>query len=99
VDRLEAVKTAKQYISDLYSSEGTTKTRLQELNFDRANASWLITIGFAYLIGDSGASTGLGSSLTKAVYGDRLYKLVRVDDQTGEVIGMTDRLLDPSPPQ
>ena len=99
MDRLEAVKTAKQYITDLYSSEGITKTRLEELNYDRINGCWLITVGFAYIGGsDSGRSAAAAPTLARAVYGDRVYKLVRVDDRNGEVMGMTDRMLDPSLP-
>ena len=98
MDRLEAVQTAKQYITDLYSSEGISKTRLEELNYDRINSCWLITVGFAYLAGGSGGSASLTPGLARAVYGDRVYKLVRIDDGSGEVIGMTDRMLDPSLP-
>lgn len=98
MDRLEAVKTAKQYIADLYSGEGITKPRLEELNYDRVRDCWLITVGFAYLLCDRGTSAAVAPSLARAVYGDRVYKLVRVDDGNGEVIGMTDRMLDPSLP-
>jgi hypothetical protein len=97
VDKLEAVQTAKHYITDLYSGEGITKPRLEELNYDRLNRCWLITIGFAYREGDEGA-TELTPNLARAVYGDRVYKLVRVNDGSGQVIGMTDRMLDPSLP-
>ena len=98
MDRLEAVKTAKQYITDLYSSEGITKPRLEELNYDRLNSCWLITVGFAYREGGGERATALTPTLARAVYGDRVYKLVRIDDGSGEVIGMTDRMLDPSLP-
>jgi len=99
VDRLEAVKAAKQYITDLYSGEGITRTRLEELNYDRGRGCWLVTVGFAYLGGsDTGSSRAVAPSLARAVYGDRVYKLVRVDAESGEVIGMTDRMLDPSLP-
>ena len=98
MDRLDAVKTAKQYITDLYSSEGITKTRLEELNYDRINGCWLITVGFAYREGSDEDATALTPSLARSVYGDRVYKLVRVDDRSGSVVGMTDRMLDPSLP-
>ena len=98
MDRLEAVKTAKRYIADLYQSDGITKPRLEELNWDRSNSCWLITVGFAYLRSDDLRSAAVTPSLARAVYGDRMYKLVRVDDRSGEVIGMTDRMLDPSMP-
>ena len=98
MDRLDAVKTAKQYIADLYAGESITKPRLEELNRDRINGYWLITVGFAYLEGNSERSAALAPTLARAVYGDRVYKLVRVDDGSGEAVGMTDRLLDPSLP-
>lgn len=97
MDRLDAVETAKQYIVDLYQAEGISKPRLEELTLDRVNNIWLVTIGFAYLVGGDRSAT-LTPSLAKAVYGDRVYKLVKVDDQDGEVVAMTDRLLDPSLP-
>ena len=98
MDRLEAVKTAKQYIADLYESEGITKPRLEELNRDRINGHWLITVGFAYREGGNERSGTLTPGLARAVYGDRVYKLVRVNEGNGEVVGMTDRMLDPSLP-
>ena len=98
MDRLEAVKTAKRYIADLYQSDGITKPRLEELNWDRSNSCWLITVGFAYREGGDASATALTPNLARAVYGDRVYKLVRIDDGSGEVIGMTDRMLDPSLP-
>lgn len=98
MDKLEAVKTAKQYIADLYENEGITRPRLEELNRDRINGYWLITVGFAYREGGDERSAALTPGLARAVYGDRVYKLVRVDDGSGEVVGMTDRMLDPSLP-
>lgn len=98
MDRLDAVKTAKQYIADLYQSDGITKPRLEELNLDRSSGNWLITVGFAYQEGGDEAAKSLTPALARAVYGDRVYKLVRVDDRSGEVVGMTDRMLDTSLP-
>lgn len=99
MERLDAVKTAKQYIADLYSDEGITKPRLEELNYDRVRGCWLVTVGFAYQgSSDTRRSVAVAPSLARAVYGDRMYKLVRVDDGSGDVIGMTDRMLDPSLP-
>ena len=98
MDRREAVKTAKQYIAEIFEHEGITDTRLEELNRDRINGWWLITVGFAYVGKSSERSAIRAPSLARAVYGDRVYKLVRVDDQSGKVVGMTDRLLDPSMP-
>lgn len=98
MDRLEAVQAAKQYITDLYSGEGISKTRLEELNFDHENLVWLITVGFAYPNTSSQALRQI-PALASAVYGDRQYKLVRVNDESGEVVGMTDRMLDPSLPR
>ena len=94
MDRFDAVKTAKQYVSDLFEEEGISKTRLEEISFDECSRQWLITVGFAYLRGGGEARSPLAPSLVRAVYGDRVYKVVKIEDQSGAVVAMTDRLLD-----
>ena len=98
MESLEAVQTAKDYVRQVYADEKISRPRLEELNFDRANGCWLVTIGFAYLAGDNDNSAALTPGIARAVYGDRVYKLVRINDGGGDVVGMTDRLLDPSLP-
>ena len=97
MDRFDAVKAANQYIADLYESDGISETRLEELNFDHSTGCWLVTVGFAYVHGARGSSSTT-PRIARAVYGDRLYKLVRIDDASGDVVGMTDRMLDPTLP-
>ena len=46
MDVKEAVKTAKEYLTDLYQGEEITNVGLEEVVFEDRSNSWKITIGF-----------------------------------------------------
>jgi hypothetical protein len=46
MDVKEAVKTAKEYVADVFQEEGVSNLGLEEIEFDDGDASWNITVGF-----------------------------------------------------
>jgi len=91
MERIEAVRWAKQYVRELFADEQICNIRLEELNFDREANEWRITIGFAYEHGEN----ELLPSFAKRVYGDRVYKVVRISAEAGDFVAIADRFLDP----
>ena len=91
MERIEAVRSAKQYVRELFADERIAHIRLEELDFDRETDEWRITIGFAYEC----SGNELLPSLTKRMYGDRVYKVVRISAEDGDFVAISDRFLDP----
>ena len=83
MDVKEAVRTAKQYIKDLFinEDEGITNVGLEEVVFDDRKHAWKVTIGF---------SRAWNQGFTG---GRRSFKVVQIDDRTGRVVSMTHRTL------
>ena len=86
----EAASTAKKYITDLFDNESIMDVGLEEIDF-RSN-KWEVTIGF-FRPWDHGKkmTTALGDQ-----YPSRSYKVVYIDNLTGRVISVMDRVLPPS---
>ena len=100
MERVEAVQAAKNYARELFSKEGISRIRLEEMNFDADKYEWLITVSFAYALAPSPLLQNLGAPLLqnfgqKRVYGQQQYKVVHIRDRDGEFIGLTDRMLAP----
>ena len=95
IDSLNAVQTAKDYVRKVFADEHISRPRLEELTFDREREEWRITVGFSYTFDRGESASPRATSLAREVYGNRAYKVVRIDDRDGEVVAMTDRLLDP----
>ena len=47
MDVKEAVRTAKEYLAELFAEETITDVGLEEVVFDDASNEWNITIGFS----------------------------------------------------
>ena len=47
MDVKQAVKTAKDWVSEVLGEEGISNVGLEEVKFDEMKDSWLITIGFS----------------------------------------------------
>ena len=91
MDAKEATQVAKEHIALLYSGEGITNVGLEELEFDDRADEWRVTVGFSR----PWDHKNLAGALASARPG-RSYKVVRIDDLTGEVVSLKDRLLAPS---
>ena len=88
MDVKEAVQVARTHISDLFDSEGITNIGLEEVEFDMSAEEWNITIGFSRVWerqGELGARLGLKAA--------RSYKVVRIDNDSGAIMSIRDRVL------
>jgi len=85
MDVKQAVRTAKDYVSDLFSEEQIRNIGLEEVEFDDTSKVWLVTVGFARPWENAGflASAGLAEP--------RSYKEVRLSDADGQVLSVKDR--------
>ena len=91
MDVKEAVRTAKNYVAELFADEGTEYIGLEEVTFDDAENVWKVTISF-YRAWDRQCL----SALAKGEFPDwkkRSFKVVHIDDHTGNIVSMTHRLL------
>lgn len=85
----EAAKTAKDYITDLLGDEAIEDVGFEEVHFDHESNNWKITIGFHRPWDHRNKLlTALGDQ-----YPARSYKVVRIDNEDGQVISVTDRVL------
>lgn len=92
MDIKEAVKAAKKYVADLFDGEGIRYIGLEEVKFETNSHEWLVTVGFER--GWDRASGVISAMLETS--GKRTYKLVRMNDETGEILALTDGFLSDS---
>ena len=88
MDVKEAAKTAREYVTDVFADEQITNLGLEEVVYDVALERWRITFGFARpwdRQGDMGVRMGLKAP--------RADKVVHVDDNNGNVVALTNRVL------
>lgn len=84
------VRTAKQYIAELYHDEEIMYIGLEEVYFDHETGRWQVTIGFARPWDGIG---GRNPITRDAGLGARSYKVVGIDDATGQAESIRDRVL------
>ena len=85
----EAVERAKVHIQDLFGDEGVHNVGLEEVEFDDASKTWIVTIGFSRPWDEPANS--LVSIARQMALPSRSYKVVRIDDRTGEVQSVRNR--------
>ena len=89
MDIKEAVKTAKQYVAELFDGEGINYIGLEEIKFETNSHEWLVTVGFERRWDKApGAISAMLEPTRK-----RTYKLVRINDKNGEILALTDGFL------
>jgi hypothetical protein len=84
MDVKQAVGLAKNYVSDLFATEGLANLGLEEVEYDRDGNEWIVTIGFsrpwdrpntlAAVVGQTSAP--------------RSFKIVRIDDTSSNVVSV-----------
>lgn len=89
----QAIQTAKSYVSDIFCDEGAFNIGLEEVEF--SGSRWEVTIGFSRQWDKPprnpfSAMTSLEQPDLRAV--NRTYKVVEIDDESGEVIGVRNRV-------
>ena len=90
MDVKEAVRIAKEYLGDLFEAEQITNVGLEEVVFEDASNSWKVTIGF------SRPWDHRGPVITRLTDRDttRSYKVLRINDRSGQVESLTDHFLE-----
>ena len=89
----EAARAAKTYLIDIFSDEGITNVGLEEVQFDELSKAWNITIGFSRPWDHKNT---LVAALGSDGRPNRSYKVIRISDDDGSVLSLTDRVLGPS---
>lgn len=89
MDVKEAVRTAKEYLLVVYDGENVTDVGLEEAVFNNDLDTWDITIGFS-------RPWDTRNNVVTALRLRRSYKVVSIDDTTGQVKSLTDRILNAS---
>ena len=85
----EAVRTAKEYLGDLFEDEQIMNVGLEEIVFEDVSNIWKITIGFSRPWNQKGP---LVATLVEG-QPSRSYKVLSINDDSGKVESLTDRVL------
>lgn len=100
MDVKEAVQTAKKYVAELFTDEKITNVGLEEVEFNDTSNKWEITIGFSrpwdYEKFRNPIAEALATSLAERSINRpevRSYKLVYINDDSGKVLSLKDRVL------
>ncbi len=95
MDVKEAVKTAKDYVTELFEGEGLENVGLEEVPFDDEAGVWKVTVGFnrpwdrVKNLADAMSSVSAGEL---PEWKRRSFKVVRIQDDTEKVISLTHRV-------
>lgn len=76
----DAVKTARQYLENVFGDEDTSHSRLEEVDYEAARSAWKITFSFLRPTGTLSNKDMLLPSLSRGENVSRDYKVVTVDD-------------------
>jgi len=86
MDVNEAVVRSKQYIQQIFGGEGISNIGLEEVEFDDARGTWLVTVGFSRPWDQPHSLTAiLGEQLRRS------YKIVTIKDDNGDVLSVKNR--------
>ena len=91
MDVKEAAKLAKEYVADLFVEEGIGNVGLEEIELKPGpdGRFWVVTVGFSRPWDQGGlAAITLGQRSLR-----RSYKVLRIDDDNGNVESVKDRIL------
>lgn len=76
----KAISEAKTLLRELYSDESVSEIRLEEVEFDEANDSWLVTLGIMRpVVKHTASRASIVSPLETPL--KRTYKIVTVPDK------------------
>jgi hypothetical protein len=89
VDVKEAAKLAKEYVADLFADEVINNVGLEEIELGADSRVWVVTVGFSRPWDHAGLATiTLGQRGLR-----RSYKVLRIDNDSGNVESVKDRIL------
>lgn len=89
MDVRQAVQTARAAIEHAFAGEEIQDIGLEEFAFDDVEDEWKITIGFRR----PWRAMSEPQPALRLLRPDRSYKLVRVRDEDGSIVAVTDRML------
>jgi len=92
MDVKQAVKTAKEYIENIYDEEFISNVGLEEVEFNPISRQWKITVGFSRLWDRENPAPIPISDARRP----RSYKVVIIGDRNEQVLSMKDRLMERS---
>ncbi len=84
----DAVTCAKQHIIELFAGENPTNVGLEEVEFDDQENIWLVTIGFSRPWDEPRNAL---AALAVSALPRRTYKIVRISNETGNVLSVKNR--------
>ena len=90
MDVKEVVRIAKLYIAELYQDEEIMYVGLEEVYFDHESDKWQVTIGFARPWDGMGGRNPITRDMGLR---SRSYKVACIDDETGRIESIKDRIL------
>lgn len=89
MDVAEVVRRAKSYVRTIFEDESPEDIGLEEIVYDEGSHSWDVTIGFS-----RPWETARGPLRTfSTIPAGRSYKMVKVRDVDGKILGLTQRVL------
>lgn len=86
IDVKQAAGLASQYVNNLYAEQMPSPTQLEEVELTEDGKYWLITVSFV-----PRASTPIEQALSTP---KRVYKLFKINAQTGQMVSMKIRTVD-----
>ena len=91
----EAAQTAREYLAHLFADEQVSNVGLEEVVFDDVSNEWRITIGFSRPWDTEAPQMNAWAALANArpQRPERSYKVVCINDESGRVTSLKDRLL------
>ena len=92
MDAREAVGASRSYLAKLYREEEIDDVGLEEIEFDEASSMWSVTIGFSPP-GTAGLPPFANMPPPVIQAATRSYKVLRIDDSSGRVDSIEDRIL------
>lgn len=87
MDVKEAVATAKKFVTEIFEGENLADVGLEEVVFDDGAKVWKVTVGFNR---PWDRLKGLADVMS-ATPNRRSFKVVRIEDRTGQVVSLTHR--------
>jgi hypothetical protein len=85
-DVKSVVQKAISHVGELFAHENITNLGLEEVDYDSENKIWIITVGFSRPWDFQNA--GLASLMNRNASPNRSYKIIRINDTSGEVLSV-----------
>ena len=91
----DAVQAGKQYLANVFADEDISNTRLEEVEYSNADEAWKVTFSFLRPTGTMTSTELLmPAGLRPGRNVKRDYKVVTIDNQSGQATSVKHRALD-----